>query len=299
MKRSVFQRSITWSMQRFVGAYSLCPDKIYLKLRYWAFFGKKLDLVHPRGFNEKLQWLKLNDRNPIYSKMVDKKEAKEVVASVIGQEYIIPTLGVWERFEDINFDTLPDKFVLKCTHDSGGLVIVKDKNKLDKDRAKKIINASLSNNYYMYGREWPYKNVKPRIIAEEYMEDPDNNELIDYKFMCFNGQVKCIFVCTERYSEEGVKINIYDKNWKQLHLERKHPNSNHVIPKPQCFDEMVLLAEKLANNIPFIRVDFYEIAKKVYFGELTFFPEGGFGEFNPPEWDERFGRMIKLPEEID
>lgn len=295
MKRSIMQRGITWSMQRYTLLYSLLPDKQYLKLRYWAFFGKKLDLKSPKTFNEKLQWLKLYDRRLEYSIMVDKYEAKEYVKSIIGDEYIIPSIGVWDSFDEIDFDKLPNQFVLKCTHDSGGLVIVKDKKHFDKVLAKKKINSSLSNNYYLYGREWPYKDIKPRIIVEKYMEDPGcNGELTDYKLMCFNGKVEYIFVCTDRYSDDGVKIDIFDKNWNHIQLERKHRNSGCTIKRPHCFDEMVRLAEKLSNDIPFLRVDFYEIENKVYFGELTFFPEGGFGEFNPPDWDYKFGELIDL-----
>ncbi len=295
MKRNAFQRFITWSMQHYYGLYAVLPDELYLKIRYWAFFKKKLDLKDPKTFNEKLQWIKLHDRKPEYCKMVDKYEVKEYVSSVIGDQYIIPTLGVWDSFDDIDFDKLPDQFVLKCTHDSGGLVIVQDKSLLDKEKAKAKISSSMKKGYFTFGREWPYKDVKPRIIAEKFMKDASSEELIDYKFMCFNGKFQYVFVCTDRRSDSGLKITIFDRNWEKVPFRRKYPVSSKELQKPETFDEMITLAEKLSEGIPFVRVDFYEINGKVYFGELTFFPDSGFGEFNPPEWDKKLGDMILLP----
>lgn len=270
-------------------------DEKCLKFWYRITIGKKLNLENPQTFNEKLQWLKLHDRKPIYTQMVDKYEAKKYVSDRIGNEYIIPTLGVWERFDAIDFESLPNQFVLKCTHDSGGLIICKDKSTFDINAAKKRITHSLNRNFYWVGREWPYKYVKPRIIAEAYMEEGDNVELNDYKLMCFNGKVKCSFVCTGRKSQDGLKVTFYDYNWNIMPLERCYPKENKTIDKPSTYHKMLTLAEQLSKDLIFSRVDFYEINGKVYFGEITFFPGAGFEPFSPKEWDEIMGSWIQLP----
>lgn len=270
------------------------PDAWYLKLMYRTRMHKKLNLKNPQSFNEKLQWLKLNDHNPEYTNMVDKYEAKKYVASRIGEEYIIPTLGVWDCFDDIDFALLPEQFVLKCTHDSGGLVICKDKAKLDITNAREKIEKSLKTNYYLSGREWPYKNIKPRIIAEQYMEDASGG-LQDYKLMMFNGNHKCTFTCTQRYEKEGLKVTFFDTDWKVMPFERHYPRSNKRIEKPVSYEKMVDLATKLSGKIPFVRCDFYEIHGKPYFGELTFYPGSGMEEFNPEEYDKKLGDWITLP----
>ena len=282
------------------------PDDVYLKIKYRGVFGKKLNLKEPQTFNEKLQWLKLYDRRPEYTTMVDKYAVKKYVADRIGEEYIIPTLGVWDHFDDIDFSALPNQFVLKCTHDSGGLVICKDKNKLDIKAAKKKIESCLKKNFYYMGREWPYKNVKPRIIAEKYMVDESdykledseiNAGLSDYKMMCFNGKVRCSFVCSERFTK-GLKVTFYDNDWNILPFERHYPKSDKPVAKPKTFDNMVQLAEKLSKDIPFVRSDFYEIDGKLYFGELTFYPGSGFEDFTPDSVDYEIGQLIKLPDAI-
>lgn len=275
------------------------PDKEYLKCRYKLYIGKKLNLDNPKTFNEKLQWLKLYDKNPNYTKMVDKYEAKNYVGNIIGQEYIIPTLGVYDKFEDINFSELPSQFVLKCTHDSGGVVICKDKSKLNIEEAKKKLNKSLKMNFYYLAREWPYKNIKPRIIIEKYMEDEKSVEILDYKIMCFNGNAKCSFVCSDRYSEDGLKVTFFDLDWNKLPFERHYKSSNVDIAKPKNYELMIELSEKLAKDIPFVRVDWYEINGQLYFGELTFYPGGGFEEFTPDKYDEILGSWIKLPKKSE
>lgn len=273
-------------------------DELYIKLCYTARVGRKLNLNSPQTFNEKLQWLKLYDRNPEYTKMVDKHEAKKYVANIIGEEYIIPTLGVWEKFEDIDFNKLPNQFVLKCTHDSGGLVICKDKTKLNIEEAKKKISKSLKRNYYYYGREWPYKNVKPRIIAEEYMATAKQKELIDYKFFCFNGEPKFLYVSEGLSNHATAKISFTNMNYEKTDFYRRDYKPFELLPqKPMNFDKMKELAEKLSKNIPFLRVDFYEIEGKIYFGELTFFPCSGYIPFEPEEWDQKLGDMLELPKE--
>lgn len=271
----------------------IIPDKLYLKFIYKIKIGKSLNLKNPKTFNEKLQWLKLYDRNPLYTKLVDKYEVKDYVANIIGKEHVIPTIGVYDSFDDINFEKLPKQFVIKCTHDSGGLVIVKDKNKLDIEKAKKKINKSLKKNYYYCGREWPYKNVKPRIIIEKYMEDNKTKELRDYKFFCFNGIPKFMFLATDRQKNQ-TKFNFYDMNFNLLPFTQGHPNDLRKISKPEKFDEMVALSKKLSVNIPHVRVDFYEINGKVYFGEMTFYHYSGFTKFDPEEWDEKFGNYIVI-----
>lgn len=271
------------------------PDKLYLKIVYRARMGKKLNLKDPQTFSEKLQWLKLYDRKPVYTKMVDKIEVKKIVADVIGEEYIIPTLGVWDRFEDIDFDKLPDQFVLKCSHDSGGLVIVRDKSTFDIEAARTKINYSLAKNYYWAGREWPYKDVKPRILAEQYMEDKATQELRDYKFFTFDGVPKALFIATQRGSKEETKFDFFDADFKHLPFTNGHPNADVTPTKPETFEEMKVLAAKLSQNIPQLRVDFYEVNGKAYFGELTFSHWSGMVSFEPEEWDKTFGDWVKLP----
>lgn len=278
------------------GVSKFISDRTYLELKYRANFGKKLNLASPRTFSEKLQWLKLYDRKPEYVVMVDKYEAKKYVAERIGKEYIIPTLGVWDRVEDIDFNSLPNQFVLKCTHDSGGLVICRDKSQLNIEEAKKKLNRALKNNFYYLFREWPYKNVKPRIIAEEYMEDAATGELRDYKFFCFDGVAKALFVATERQKVgEEVKFDFYNMKFEHLDFRQGHPNSKEEISKPETFDVMWSLAEKLSKGVPQLRVDFYEVNGKTYFGEMTFFHHAGLMPFDPEEWDDIFGGWIQLP----
>lgn len=270
-------------------------DKFYLRLQYHCVFGKKADIKNPKSFNEKLLWLKLYDRRPEYSTMVDKYAVKKYVADIIGEEYIIPTLGVWDKPEDIDWDSLPDQFVLKCTHDSGGLVICRDKSKLDREASIEILNRSLHKDYYLAGREWPYKNVPKRIIAEKYMEDKKLGDLPDYKFFCFDGEVKALFIGTERGSGD-VKFDYYDADFNHLDLVQMHPMSGKELPKPDHFEKMKELAAKLSLGIPEVRVDFYNINGSIYFGELTLYHHGGSVPFHPEEWDYTFGSWIKLPQ---
>ena len=279
------------------GWFNFLPDRLYLQLMFRANMDQKLDLKNPKTFNQKLQWLKLYDRKPHYTDMVDKYEAKRYVAERIGEQYIIPTFGVWDKFEDIDFDALPDQFVLKCTHDCGGLVICKDKSKLDIEAAREKINRCLKRNYYRHGREWPYKNVKPRILAEQYMEDTKTAELRDYKFFCFDGEVKALFIATERQKAgEEVKFDFFDADFNHLDFRQGHPNAIDCPEKPTKFDEMKVLAGKLSKGVPQIRVDFYEVDGEIYFGELTFSHFTGMVPFKPEEWDEKFGEWIDLPE---
>lgn len=276
------------------GISKLIPDKAYLKLKYRASMGKKLNLKEPKTYNEKLQWLKLYDRKPEYTTIVDKHDVKPYVAERIGQEYIIPTLGVWDRVEDIDFDALPNQFVLKCTHDSGGLVICKDKAKLDVEKAKQKLNKSLKKDFYYVGREWPYKNVKRRIIAETYMEDATTGDLRDYKFFCFDGVTKAVRVDTERGTGD-VKMDFFDREKNHLPFERNHRNADVMPEIPENFEDMVAIADKLSEGYPHLRVDLYSVNGKIYFGELTFFAANGMAPFDPEEWDVIFGEWLTLP----
>ena len=223
---------------------------------------------------------------------------KNYVASIIGDQYIIPTLGIWNDFDDIDFDALPDQFVLKCTHDSGGLVICKDKSQLDKIAAKKKINKSLKRNYYYHGREWPYKDVKPRILAEKYMEDHSTSELRDYKFFCFGGTAKCYKVDFDRFISHKANYFTPDGELIELGEEVCPPDFDKVIRAPENLDKMKEFAEKLSATLPFLRADFYDVDGKVYFGELTFYPASGFGKFIFDGNDELLGSWIKLPEMV-
>lgn len=272
-------------------------DEIYLKILYKNRLRKKLNLQSPKTYNEKIQWLKLYNRKKEYISMVDKYKVKEYVANKLGKEYIIPTIGVWENFDDINFEDLPNQFVLKCTHDSGGIVICKDKNKLDIKSIRKKINHSLKRKYYKNTREWPYKGVKPRIIAEPYMVDENEKELKDYKFFTFNGKVKAMFIATDRNAETETCFDFFDKNFNHLPFENGHPNAKKKIYKPENFEYMIKLAEELSKDLIHARIDFYNINGKIYFGEITFFHWSGLKKFVPEEWDYKFGEWINLPKE--
>ena len=270
------------------------PDKMFLKMVYKKVFKKKLNLNNPTLFSEKIQWLKLYDRKNIYTTMVDKYEVKKYVAEHIGSKYVIPAIGIYEKFDDIDFEKLPEQFVLKCTHDSGGLVIVKDKKKFDKKKARKKINKCMRRNYYYSGREWPYKNVKPRIIVEKYMEDKKDNELRDYKFFCFNGEVKVMFIASNRQGKGDTYFDFFDKDFRHLPFTNGHPNAPVIPRKPINYNEMIKLAEKLSSGIPQVRVDFYDVNGKVYFGEMTFSHWSGLMPFEPEIWDRKLGDMIDL-----
>lgn len=294
---SLFKLSVwkTWFLQSPMAV--VLSDKTHVKIRYTLKTGQKLNLKNPQTFNEKLQWLKLYDHNPEYTTMVDKYEAKKYVAERIGQEYIIPTLGAWDSFDEIDFDSLPDRFVLKCTHDSGGLVICRDKKSLDMAAAKKKIESSLKRNYYLLHREWPYKNVKRRILAEQYMENRDGGELIDYKFYCFGGEPKFLYISKGLENHATASISFVTMDWQFAPYERyDYKPFTQLPPKPKKFDHMVELARKLSAGTDFLRVDLYEINEKVYFSELTLSPCAGFMPFKNPEHDLELGQMLKLSE---
>ena len=239
------------------------PDKPYLQIFYYAEFGKFIDFKNPKTFNEKLNWLKLYYRRPDLITLVDKYEVKKYIADKIGEQYVIPTLGVWDKFEDINFNELPNQFVLKCTHDSGGLVVCKDKSKLDLKKAK----------------------------------DQETGELRDYKFFCFNGEPKLMFVATER-GVKNTKFDFYDMQFNHMNIVQHYPNSVSAIKKPEHFEKMLELAKKLREGFPHVRVDFYEANGQVYFGEMTFYHFGAIVPFETKEWDKKIGDWLVLPEKI-
>lgn len=274
----------------------LLSDERYLKMEYYILMRKRLNLKDPKTYNEKLQWLKLHDRKEEYTKLADKYEVKEEIAKIIGKEYIIPTLEVYDSFDEIDFDKLPNQFVIKCTHDSGGVVVCKDKTNFNIKEAKKIINKTFKKNYFWNGREWPYKNIKPRIIVEEYMEDKASKVLDDYKFFCFNGEPKLMFIATERQNKgQETCFDFYDMQFNHLNINNGHPNSTKEIKKPKNFELMKKLASSISKNMIHSRIDFYEINGKVYFGEVTFYHWSGFVHFEPEEWDYKLGELIKLP----
>lgn len=271
-------------------------DEQYIKEIFKLELGRDLDLTEPKTFNEKMQWLKLYDRKPEYTIMVDKYLSKQYVADRIGDEYVVPLYGVWDKFDDIDFDTLPEQFVLKTTHDCGGVVICRDKSKFDKEVAGKKIKKSLANNYYWHVREWPYKDVVPRVIAEKYMQDGDSQCLPVYKFLCFGGRA-AIVQTIQNDKMPNETIDYFDRDWNLLDLRQNYPNSKTPLKKPENFEEMLNIADRLAKEREsFLRVDLYHINGKIYFSEFTFFSDAGMAKFNPSDWDYTFGSWIKLPE---
>ena len=271
----------------------ILPDEVYLKVRFRQRVGYWPNLKNPRTFNEKLQWLKLHDKHPEYTTMVDKIEAKKYVASIIGEQYIIPTLGVWNSVDEIDWDSLPNQFVIKVTSDSGGIVVCKDKKSLDIEKAKQKLKKGWGKNYYQYNKEYPYKDLKPRIIAEQYMEDESGYELKDYKIFCFDGTPKYLFVATGRQMHD-TRFDFYDMEFNHLPFLNGHPNADVWPVKPNNFDEMVEVAKKLSAGMCHVRVDLYNINGKIYFGELTFFHWSGMTPYNPVEWDYKLGDNIVL-----
>ncbi len=287
--------SVKSVLRRIMG---LLPDEMFIRLNYLRRMKQWPDLKHPTTYNEKLQWLKLHDRQPLYTQLVDKYEVRRFVEERIGGEYLVPLAGgPWNSFDEIDFDALPERFVLKCTHDSGGLVICRDKRTLDREKAHHRISQSLQQNFYYHNREWPYKDVQPRIIAEAYMEDASTSELRDYKFFCFDGEPRMLFVASDRQTAgEETKFDFFDMDYNHLDLRNGHPNAAVPPEKPAQFGLMRELAQKLSQGIPHVRVDLYEVNGRVYFGEMTFYHWSGMVPFDPPEWDRKLGSWIGLPE---
>lgn len=278
------------------------PDKLYLKILFRLKMGYKLNLKNPKTFSEKLQWLKLYDRKPKYTTMVDKYAVKKYVANIIGEEYIIPTIGIWNNPNDIDWNSLPEKFVLKTIHGGGssGVVICKDKSTFNKEKAIDKLSSSFKSNIYIRYREWPYKNVPKRIIAEKFMEisstKKQDGDLPDYKFYCFGGNPVYCQVIRDRRTKET--IDFYDMEWNHMPFVGLNPvvqNGLNPVEKPICLENMIEVCKKLSKNTPFSRIDLYVIDNKVYFGEITFYPASGLGKFKPNEWNYKLGNMIELP----
>lgn len=292
--RKIFSSNFRGKMMYLL---SFLPDKLYLRIFYFSTTGKSINFKNPKGFNEKLQWLKVNDKRPEYSKLVDKVSVREHIANVLGEEYLFPLLGKWESFEEIDFDALPEQFVLKCNHDSGSTKVIKNKASLtqaDFDEMRVFYTNRLSKDFFYAGREYPYKGIKPYIIAEELMTDENDKEksIEDYKFFCFNGVPRIMFVATDRATD--CKFDFYDMDFNHLDLINIHPNTDKHIEKPEMFDEMKEIAAKLSKGMRHVRIDLYELNGKIYFGEYTFFHGGGFQLCQPPEWERRLGDWIDL-----
>ncbi len=276
---------------------SFMPDKLYLKIHYYLTTGKILNFKNPKGFCEKLQWLKVNDRKPEYTKLVDKLAVREHITKVLGEEYLFPLLGIWKSFDDIDFDSLPEKFVLKCNHDSGSTKVITDKNSLTEQDLGKLSSHfcnRLKREYFYAGREYPYKGIKPCIIAEQFMIDESAPEksIEDYKFFCFNGKPEIMFVATDRNID--VKFDFFDMDFNHLNIENIHPQSGKDIEKPRLFEEMKEIAAKLSKGIKHVRIDLYDLNGKIYFGEYTFFHGGGFVRMKPDEWETKLGDLINI-----
>ncbi|WP_445002566.1 ATP-grasp fold amidoligase family protein [Exiguobacterium alkaliphilum] len=277
------------------GFFKWLSDEKYIKIAHRIKLGESLNLENPITYNEKLQWLKLYDRSPKYVDLVDKYEVREYIKNKIGEKYLIPLLGVWDSIEDIDFHQLPNQFVLKATHDSGGVVIC-DKANLSIKKVKKKLHKSLKHNFFWGQREWVYKDIKPRIVAEKYMIDRNTNELRDYKFFCFNGKVKALFIATDRGKD--TKFDFFDIQFNKLPFSQYYSNSNKIIDKPETYEKMIEIAEILAADIPHVRVDLYEINGEIYFGEMTFFHFSGWKKFRPKEFDKKFGEWLVLPNKL-
>ena len=273
----------------------ILSDKSFIKKIYKKRLGKKINLSNPKTFCEKQNWLKLYDRKPIYTVMVDKYLARDFVVERIGEEYLVPLLGVWNNANEIDFSTLPDKFVLKCNHNSD-VTICTDKSELDIQAIRIKLNEQLKRDYSLSKREWPYKNVPHKIICEKYMENNDGTEPLEYKVLCFGGIPKYVIVISDRFSDKPTTMDTYDMEWNYTNLiNGDSPLSGNVFEKPKCFNKIIEISEKLSQNTPFLRVDFNFWNDKLYFGEMTFFDAAGFEKYMPEEWDYILGDLIELP----
>ena len=268
------------------------PDEPYLKMVYRIKTGKKLNLKHPKTFCDKLNWLKLHDIHPEYTRLVDKVAVREHLKEVLGEDIGIPLLGVWEHYDDIDFDALPDKFVLKCNHDSGSVKVITDKAYMDHAALRRFYEGRLIQNPYILGREYPYRDVPPRIYAEQFMIPEGDSDINDYKFFCFDGKPEILFVATERSTD--CRFDFFDMDFRHLDIENIHPQSDRPIPCPASFGQMKELATRLSRGMKFVRIDLYEINGRVYFSEYTIYHAGGFWPMAPMEWEYRLGDLIRI-----
>lgn len=276
------------------------PDKMFQQMDYRRFNpGKRINFRNPQTFTDKLQWLKYYYHNPLYTTLVDKYAVRDFVRERIGEGILVPSLGVWDTVEEIDFDKLPDRFVLKCTHDSGSVVICTDKSRFDTEAAKEKLNYGLNRNQFYLSREWPYKNVQPRIVAEEYLDGDPELGLIDYKCFCFGGKCEFILVCTNRFKDGGMMVSFFDKDWNPIPMGQVgEVTEQREIARPDCLERIIKYAEILSGDIPHVRVDFIISNGKLYFTEMTFFDSGGRKPFTPKEYNEKYGNMIKLPDKM-
>lgn len=272
----------------------ILPDRFFLKVRFRLKVGYWINFNHPRTYNEKLQWLKLNEIHPEYTRLVDKIEVKKIISEKIGPEYVIPSLATWNSIDDIDWNSLPNQFVIKASNDSGGVVVCKDKSKLDIADSIKKLKRLGNRDYSKINKEYPYKAVPHRFLAEKYLVDESTTELKDYKFFCFDGKVKFLFVATGRQSGD-TRFDFFDTDFNHLPIINGHPNADVCPHKPANFDKMIEIAEILSKGLRHVRVDLYNINGKIYFGEMTFFHWSGMMPFEPFEWDKKFGEYIQLP----
>lgn len=292
--RKIFGRNFRGNVMHFL---RFLPDKMYLRLFYRATTGKRINFKDPKGYCEKLQWLKVNDRRPEYTKLVDKLAVRDHIDEALGEGYMFPLLGKWKSFDEIDFSTLPEQFVIKCNHDSGSTKVIKNKSQLTENEIKemrKFYTKRLKRDFFYAGREYPYKGIEPYIIAEQLMidENEPDKSIEDYKFFCFNGEPKLMFVATDRST--ACKFDFFDMDFNHLDIFNIHENTEKTIPKPAMFEEMKEIAKKLSQGMRHVRIDLYELNGKIYFGEYTFFHGGGFQLFHPDEWERKLGDWIDI-----
>lgn len=277
---------------KLVNCLRFIPSKPYLKIAFWMKSGKHLNLKNPVTYCDKLNWLKLHDIRPEYTQMADKIAVRAYVKEILGQDICFPLLGAWSHYDEIDFDALPSKFVLKCSHDSGSTTVVTDKSKLDHAKLRQFYEGRLKVNAYVLAREYPYREIPPRICAEQYMIPDGESDINDYKFFCFSGKPEILFVATERSTD--CRFDFFDMEFNHLDIENIHPKSDSIISKPEKFEDMKKLAEKLSQGTKFVRIDLYEINGTIYFGEFTFFHAGGFWPMKPYEWEYKLGDLIDI-----
>lgn len=277
---------------KLINCLRFIPTEPYLKLVYWIKTGKRLNLKNPKTYCDKLNWLKLHDIHPEYTRMADKIEVRNYIKEVLGKDICLPLLGAWEHYDDIDFDSLPDRFVLKCNHDSGSTRVVHDKASMDHSGMKEFFEGRLRLNAYVLGREYPYRDINPMICAEAYMVPDGRKDINDYKFLCFNGKPEVMFIVSDRHTD--CRLDYFDMDFNHLPITAVYPNSNKHIEKPRYFEEMNTLAQKLSQGMRFVRIDLYEINGQIYFGEFTHFDGGGFWPRQPEEWENKLGDMIDL-----
>lgn len=274
------------------------PDRMYISLQFKRIMGRFPNLKHPKTFNEKLQWLKLNDRKDLYTKLADKYAVRDYVKEILGEDYLVPLYGVWNRAEEIQWDELPERFVLKCTHDGGSVIVCRNKAAFDQEVAMKKLNGALKRSAYSYGREWPYKNIVPHIIAEQYLDNGDDAGLVDYKFYCFGGEPRYLYVSKGLENHATATITFYELNGKRAPFQRTdYPQTEEDHVFPENYSEMIEYARKIAKKVnnSFVRVDLYNVKGHVYFSEITFTPCSGYMKMKPEEWDRKLGDLVVLP----